>query len=141
MCIRDSYIHRGDPYYINKIDHEKNEIHAIKTNDAYYTKPMITSSVLVQENYAIKAILHAQEVEIELGEVEVTDRVIGYRKIQTHSNEMCIRDRTYPPSYTMAITFLSGSSKVTYPAIFPGIIEIPVSSKTSRTTASSSSSR
>jgi DEAD/DEAH box helicase domain-containing protein len=49
---------------------------------------MINSSVLVQENYATKTFLYAQEVEIGLGEVEVTDRVIGYRKIQTHSNEI-----------------------------------------------------
>jgi len=48
---------------------------------------MINSSVLVQENYAIKTLLHVQEVEIGLGEVEITDRVIGYRKIQTHSND------------------------------------------------------
>ncbi len=100
------YMHRGDPYYINKIDHEKNEIHAIKTHDAYYTKPMINSSVLVQENYAIKALLHAQEVEIGLGEVEVTDRVIGYRKIQTHSNDtMSTCNLEMPPTtlQTMAL--------------------------------------
>ncbi len=99
-------MHRGDPYYINKIDHEKNEIHAIKTNDTYYTKPMITSSVLMQENYAIKALLHAQEVEIGIGEVEVTDRVIGYRKIQTHSNDtMSIYNLEMPPTtlQTMAL--------------------------------------
>lgn len=40
----------------------------------------------MQENYAIKTLLHVQEVEIGLGEVEV-DGVIGYRKIQTHSND------------------------------------------------------
>ena len=100
------YMHRGDPYYINKIDHERNEIHAIKTHDAYYTKPMINSSVLVQENYAIKTLLHVQEVEIGLGEVEVTDRVIGYRKIQTHSNDtMSTYKLEMPPTIlqTMAL--------------------------------------
>jgi len=82
------YIHRGESYYINRIDHEKKEIHAIKTHDTYYTKPMIDSSVLVQETYAVKPLLHAPEVEVGLGEVEVTDRVIGYRKIQTQSNDV-----------------------------------------------------
>ena len=92
------YMHRGDPYYVNRIDHEKKEIHAIKTHDAYYTKPMIDSSVLVQETYAIKALLNAPEVEIGLGEVEVTDRVIGYRKIQTHSNDtMSTHNLEIPP--------------------------------------------
>ncbi|AKB81094.1 putative ATP-dependent helicase [Methanosarcina barkeri 3] len=82
------YIHRGESYYINRIDHEKKEIHALKTHDTYYTKPMIDSSVLVQETYAVKLLLHASEVEVGLGEVEVTDRVIGYRKIQTQSNDV-----------------------------------------------------
>lgn len=82
------YTHRGESYYISRIDHEKKEIHAVKTHDTYYTKPMIDSSVLVQETYAVKLLLHAPEVEVGLGEVEVTDRVIGYRKIQTLSNDV-----------------------------------------------------
>ena len=92
------YMHRGEPYYINRIDHEKKEIHAVKTHDSYYTKPMIDSSVQVQETYAVKALLHAPEVEVGLGEVEVTDRVIGYRKIQNHSNDiMSAHDLEMPP--------------------------------------------
>lgn len=82
------YTHRGESYYISRIDYEKKEIHAVKTHDAYYTKPMIDSSVLVQETYAVKPLLHASEVEVGLGEVEVTDRIIGYRKIQTQSNDV-----------------------------------------------------
>lgn len=100
------YMHRGEPYYINRIDHEKKEVHAVKTHDAYYTKPMIDSSVLVQETYAIKPLLHAPEVEVGLGEVEVTDRVIGYRKIQTQSNDiMSAHNLEMPPVslQTMAV--------------------------------------
>ncbi len=82
------YMHRGETYYINRIDHEKKEIQAVKTRDTYYTKPMIDSSVIVQETYAVKPLLHASEIEVGLGEVEVTDRVIGYRKIQTQSNDV-----------------------------------------------------
>ena len=92
------YMHRGESYYINRIDHEKKEIHAVKTHDTYYTKPMIDSSVLVQETYAIKPLLHAPEVEVGLGEVEVKDRVIGYRKIQTQSNDiMSAHNLEMPP--------------------------------------------
>ncbi|MHB8103347.1 MAG: DEAD/DEAH box helicase [Methanosarcina sp.] len=92
------YMHRGEPYYVKMIDHEKKEIHAVKTHDTYYTKPMIDSSVLVQETYAMKILLHAPEVEVGLGEVEVTDRVIGYRKIQTHSNDiMSVHNLEMPP--------------------------------------------
>lgn len=92
------YMHRGESYYINRIDHEKKEIHAVKTHDTYYTKPMIDSSVLVQETYAIKPLLHVPEVEVGLGEVEVTDRVIGYRKIQTQSNDiMSAHNLEMPP--------------------------------------------
>lgn len=100
------YMHRGEPYYIDRIDHEKKEIHAVKTYDNYYTKPMIDSSVQVQETYAVKALLHAPEVEVGLGEVEVTDRVIGYRKIQSHSNDvMSAHDLEMPPVtlQTMAV--------------------------------------
>ncbi|MHC1754748.1 MAG: DEAD/DEAH box helicase [Methanosarcina sp.] len=92
------YMHRGEPFYINRIDHEKKEIHAIKTHDSYYTKPMIDSSVLVQETYAVKPLLYAPEVEVGLGEVEVTDNIIGYRKIRTHSDEtMSAHDLEMPP--------------------------------------------
>ena len=92
------YMHRGESYYINRIDHEKKEIHAVKTHDTYYTKPMIDSSVLVQETYVVKSLLHAPEVEVGLGEVEVTDRVIGYRKIQTQSNDtMSVHNLEMPP--------------------------------------------
>jgi DEAD/DEAH box helicase domain-containing protein len=92
------YMHRGEPFYINRIDHEKREIHAIKTHDSYYTKPMIDSSVVVQETYAVKPLMHAPEVEVGLGEVEVTDRIVGYRKIRTHSDEtMSAHDIEMPP--------------------------------------------
>lgn len=92
------YMHRGESYYINRIDREKKEIHTVKTHDTYYTKPMIDSSVLVQETYAVKYLLHAPEVEVGLGEVEVTDRVIGYRKIQTQSNDtMSVHNLEMPP--------------------------------------------
>lgn len=92
------YMHRGEPFYINRINHEKKEIHAIKTHDSYYTKPMIDSSVVVQETYATKPLLHIPEVEVGLGEVEVTDRIVGYRKIRTHSDEtMSAHDIEMPP--------------------------------------------
>jgi DEAD/DEAH box helicase domain-containing protein len=95
------YMHRGEPYYINMIDHEKKEIQAVKTHDTYYTKPMIDSLVLVQETYAIKPLLHAPEVEVGLGEVEVTDRVVGYRKIQTHSNDTMSAHKLEMPPITL----------------------------------------
>lgn len=95
------YIHRGESYYINRIDHEKKEIHASKTHDTYYTKPMIDSSVQVQETYSIKPLLHTPDVEVGLGEVEVTDRVIGYRKIQTHSNDIMSAHNLEMPPVTL----------------------------------------
>ena len=95
------YMHRGEPYYVNRIDHEKKEIHAVKTHDTYYTKPMIDSSVLVQETYAVKSLVHAPEVEVGLGEVEVTDRVIGYRKIQTQSNDIMSAHNLEMPPVTL----------------------------------------
>ena len=59
---------------------------------------MIDSSVVVQETYAAKPLLHAPEVEVGLGEVEVTDRIAGYRKIRTHSDEtMSAHDIEMPP--------------------------------------------
>jgi DEAD/DEAH box helicase domain-containing protein len=92
------YMHRGEPYYVNRIDHEKKEIHAVKTHDSYYTKPMIDSSVVLQEAYAAKALEKAPDVEVGLGEVELTDRVIGYRKLQSHSNEiMSAHELEMPP--------------------------------------------
>ncbi|KKG12401.1 DEAD/DEAH box helicase [Methanosarcina sp. 2.H.A.1B.4] len=92
------YIHRGESFYINRVDHEKKEIHAIRAHDSYYTKPMIDSSVLVRETYAVKPLRHAPEVEVGLGDVEVTDTIIGYRKIRTHSDEtMSAHDLEMPP--------------------------------------------
>ena len=95
------YMHRGEPYYVNRINHEKKEIHAVKTHDTYYTKPMIDSSVLVQETYAVKSLVHAPEIEVGLGEVEVTDRVIGYRKIQAQSNDIMSAHNLEMPPVTL----------------------------------------
>ncbi len=95
------YMHRGEPYYVNRIDHEKKEIHAVKTHDSYYTKPMIDSSVVLQEAYAAKALEKAPDVEVGLGEVEVTDRVIGYRKLQSHSNEVMSAHELEMPLVTL----------------------------------------
>lgn len=81
------YMHRGESYHITGIDHEKKEIRAARTHEGHYTMPLIDATLNVREKSAEKKLGHAEDVKVGLGTVEVTDRVVGYRKVQHYSND------------------------------------------------------
>lgn len=95
------YMHRGEQYHITGIDHEKKEIRAARTHERHYTRPMIDSSLSVREEFAEKRLRHAEDVKVGLGAVEVTDRVVGYRKIQTYSEDTLSSHTVEMPPVTL----------------------------------------
>jgi DEAD/DEAH box helicase domain-containing protein len=71
------YLHQGESYLITKLDLATHTAYAIPTDANYYTQ---TKEL---EDLRIIKVLHSKhigQVDVYLGEVEVTNHVIGYKK-------------------------------------------------------------
>ena len=83
------YLHKGTPYYVNKLDHDKKEIHIQeRIGIDYYTKALIDSEIHVKEKYNEKTLPTCQDIKVGLGDVEVIEHVIGYKQYQYFTEEM-----------------------------------------------------
>jgi DEAD/DEAH box helicase domain-containing protein len=79
------YLHMGTPYHVNKIDHEKKEIHVEETKAEYYTKALVNSEIFVKEKYTEKTLPSCKDAKVGLGAVEVVEQVTGYKKFRYFS--------------------------------------------------------
>ncbi len=71
------YLHRGESYLVKRLDLEERTAYVRPTRAAYYTDPLVSSEVRVNEEH--------QKTELPggpawLGEVRVSERVTGYAK-------------------------------------------------------------
>jgi DEAD/DEAH box helicase domain-containing protein len=80
------YINKGKPYCVTKLDHDKKEIHVEPAGDGYYTRAMVDSDIVVREVVETKDLTTCPEVKVGFGDVDVTQQVTGYRKIQQRSD-------------------------------------------------------
>ena len=80
------YINKGKPYCVTKLDHDKKEIHVEPASDGYYTRAMVDSDIVVREVVETKDLPSCPEVKVGFGDVDVTQQVTGYRKIQQRSD-------------------------------------------------------
>ncbi|TQD23416.1 DEAD/DEAH box helicase [Methanolobus vulcani] len=80
------YINKGKPYCVTKLDHDKKEIHVEQASDGYYTRAMVDSDIVVREVVETKDLPTCSEVKVGFGDVDVTQQVTGYRKIQQRSD-------------------------------------------------------
>ncbi|WP_321428921.1 DEAD/DEAH box helicase [uncultured Methanolobus sp.] len=80
------YINKGKPYCVTKLDHDKKEIHVEPAGDGYYTRAMVDSDIVVREVVETKDLLTCPEVKVGFGDVDVTQQVTGYRKVQQRSD-------------------------------------------------------
>lgn len=77
------YLHRGTPYLVNKLDHDKKEIHVEEARKLdYFTKAIIDSDIGLKEKYDEKILPTCKDVKVGLGDVEVIEHVIGYKQLQ-----------------------------------------------------------
>ncbi|MBP1908977.1 DEAD/DEAH box helicase [Methanolobus bombayensis] len=79
------YINKGKPYCVTKLDHDGKEIHVEEANDGYYTRAIVDSDIVVREVVDTKALSTCPEIKVGFGDVDVTQQVKGYRKIQQRS--------------------------------------------------------
>jgi len=83
------YLHMGTPYLVNKLDHNSKEIHVqVATSLDYHTKALIDSDIHIKEKYNEKKLATCQDVMVGLGDVEVTERVIGFKQYKYFTDEV-----------------------------------------------------
>jgi len=79
------YLHQGDSYLITELDLVSHTATAIPTNVNYYTQTKELTDLRVLKVLATRKI---GEIEVNLGEVEVTTHVVGFQKKAQYSEEI-----------------------------------------------------
>ncbi len=80
------YINKGTPYCVTKQDHDEREIHVEKAQDGYYTRSLVSSDIVIREVVETKALATFPDVKVGFGDVDVTQQVTGYKKIQQRTD-------------------------------------------------------
>ncbi len=74
----------GEPYRVEKLDYKERRAYVRKSNDGYYTTAKHYAYVHVLDTFGERVEAPA---EIGFGEVRVTDRFVGYKKIKFGTGE------------------------------------------------------
>ena len=79
------YLHQGESYVVTNLDLEDRTAYAVPTNASYYTQ-----TKELEDLHIIRCIRHKRcgPVEVYLGEVEVTNTVIGFKKMLQFTEEV-----------------------------------------------------
>ncbi len=78
------YILEGQPYFVEKYDHEERRAHVREADVDYYTDAITYTKVKILERFEGEAVANARRNH---GEVHVTSQVVGFKKIKFHTNE------------------------------------------------------
>ena len=79
------YLHQGEPYLIKELDREARIAAAIVTDGSYYTQPRDVTDIRIMQVHRNKT---AGGVKVYLGQVEVTNQVIGFKKMKPFTEEV-----------------------------------------------------
>lgn len=74
----------GEPYRVERLDYDERRAYVRRSNDGYYTTAMHYAAVRVLDTFDERDIAPAR---IGFGEVCVTDRFVGYKKIKFRTGE------------------------------------------------------
>lgn len=74
----------GEPYRVERLDYDERRAYVRESDDGYYTTAMHYAAVKVLEVFGEK---HVPPGRIGHGEVAVTDRFVGYKKIKFGTGE------------------------------------------------------
>lgn len=74
----------GEPYRVERLDYDERRAYVRRSDDGYYTTAMHYSSVHVLDVFKER---DAAPARIGFGEVRVTDRFVGYKKIKFGTGE------------------------------------------------------
>ena len=79
------YLHRGEPYLVNRLDLETGTAYVRPNDGAYYTQARDVTDIRIRGMGQSKAV---GPVEVYLGNVEVTNHVLSYRKRKPLTEEV-----------------------------------------------------
>jgi len=91
------YLHQGEDYLVTGLDIESHRITVEPTDVEYYTRTLEVSDVDVIEAYDRREL--AGSGQINLGEVNVHNQVVGYRKFQRESGQQCGMEKLDLPAH------------------------------------------
>ena len=74
----------GEPYRVERLDYDERRAYVRRSNDGYYTTAMHYASVYVLDAFDEREVTPGR---IGFGEVRVTDRFVGYKKIKFGTGE------------------------------------------------------
>jgi DEAD/DEAH box helicase domain-containing protein len=74
----------GEPYRVEKLDYDERRAYVQRSNDGYYTTAISYSSVHVLDSFKER---EPAPAKIHFGEVRVTERFVGYKKIKFRTGE------------------------------------------------------
>jgi len=74
----------GEPYRVERLDYDERRAYVERSNDGYYTTAISYSSVHVLDTFKER---EPAPAEIQFGEVRVTERFVGYKKIKFDTGE------------------------------------------------------
>lgn len=74
----------GEPYRVERLDYDERRAYVRRSNDGYYTTAMHYASVYVLDEFGEREVPRART---GFGEVRVTDRFVGYKKIKFGTGE------------------------------------------------------
>jgi DEAD/DEAH box helicase domain-containing protein len=78
------YQHDGEQYQVELLDYENHKAYVRKVIPDYFTTAMTQVAVKVLEEELTRSLARA---EIGWGEVSVTEKIVGYKKVKFHTHE------------------------------------------------------
>jgi DEAD/DEAH box helicase domain-containing protein len=88
------YLHGGETYRVEQLDLEQRRADVVAAEVDYYTVPMSVSQVHVRETTEQ---FQAGDLTVRYGPVDISTRVIGYRKIRTRDHrELGVEELALP---------------------------------------------
>ncbi len=99
------YLHQGESYLVTRLDLSSHTAYLEPTNASYYTQTKELTDLRITKTLRSR---RCGEVEVNLGEVEVTTRVVGFKKKAQYSEEVIGEEPLDLPPYhfpTVALWF------------------------------------
>lgn len=91
------YLHRGMQYRVARLDLEEKKVHCLPADDINYYTRAVTSDET--EILSVEDSVHLNGTVVNLGSLRVTERVLGFRKKQLHTEQALGEfPLTLPPS-------------------------------------------
>ena len=79
------YLHQGEPYLVDSLDLASRTAHVVRNDGAYYTQAKDITDITIQRIHRSRV---AGGVEVFLGDVQVTNHVLGFKRRKPFTEEV-----------------------------------------------------